>query len=158
VYTVAEAPTVRAFHGMTVVADYAFQNAPKPDMICVPGGFGTEAGTKHDPLLGYIAHAGAEAQIVSSVCTGAFLLHATGFLEGKRATTHWNSMKNFRALGQNLQVVDDERWVHDGNVVTAAGISAGIDMALYLVGQLKSPDVARNVQRFMEYHPAPPYG
>lgn len=156
-YTVAETPTVRAFHGMTVVADYTFGGAPKPDMICVPGGFGTRPGMAHEPLLSYIKRTGAAAQLVTSVCTGAFLLHATGFLEGKRATTHWGAKKEFRELGGNVEVVDGERWVHDGNVITAAGVSAGIDMALYVVGQLKSPEDARKVQSFMEYQPAPPY-
>ena len=156
-YSVAETPTVRAFHGMTVVADHTFETAPKPDMICVPGGLGTRPGMTHEPLLSYIKRTGADAQLVTSVCTGAFLLHATGFLEGKRATTHWGAKKEFRELGGSVQVVDGERWVHDGNVITAAGVSAGIDMALYVVGQLKSPEDARKVQAFMEYHPAPPY-
>ena len=125
-------------------------------MICVPGGNGTRPGMTHEPLLSYIRRTGAEAQLVTSVCTGAFLLHATGFLEGKRATTYWGAKKEFRELGGNVEVVDDERWVHDGNVITAAGVSAGIDMALYVVGQLKSPEDARKVQAFMEYQPAPP--
>ncbi len=156
-YSVAETPTVRAYHGMNVVTDYTFENAPKPDMICVPGGFGTRPGMTHEPLLSYIKRTGAEAQLVTSVCTGALLLHQAGFLEGKRATTHWAAKKELRDLGGSTQVVDGGRWVHDGNVITAAGVSAGIDMALYVVGQLKSPEDARKVQAFMEYQPAPPY-
>lgn len=156
-YSVAETPTVRAFHGLTVVVDHTFADAPKPDLICVPGGFGTRPGMTHEPLMSYIKRTGAEAQLVTSVCTGAILLHQAGFLEGKRATTHWGAKQELRDLGGNTQVVDGARWVHDGNVVTAAGVSAGIDMALYLVGQLKSPEDARKVQSFMEYQPAPPY-
>ncbi len=156
-YSVAETPTVRAFHGLTVVVDHTFADAPKPDLICVPGGFGTRPGMTHEPLMSYIKRTGAEAQLVTSVCTGAILLHQAGFLEGKRATTHWGAKQELRDLGGNTVVVDGERWVHDGNVVTAAGVSAGIDMALYLVGQLKSPEDARKVQSFMEYQPAPPY-
>jgi transcriptional regulator GlxA family with amidase domain len=156
-YSVAETLTVRAFHGLTVVVDHTFENAPKPDMICVPGGFGTRPGMTHEPLLSYIRRTGAQAQLVTSVCTGAILLHAAGFLEGKRATTHWGAKQELRDLGGNTVVVEEGRWVHDGNVVTAAGVSAGIDMALYLVGQLKSPEDARKVQAFMEYQPAPPY-
>ena len=156
-YSVAETPTVRAFHGLTVVVDHTFADAPKPDLICVPGGFGTRPGMTHEPLMSYIKRTGAEAQLVTSVCTGAILLHQAGFLEGKRATTHWGAKQELRDLGGNTEVVDGERWVHDGNVVTAAGVSAGIDMALYLVGQLKSPEDARKVQSFMEYQPAPPY-
>ena len=157
VYSVAETPMVRAFHGLQVAADHNFEEAPKPDMICIPGGFGTRPGMTNEPLLSYIKRTGAEAQLVTSVCTGAMLLHAAGFLEGKRATTHWGAKQELRELGGNVEIVDGERWVHDGNVITAAGVSAGIDMALYVVGQLKSPDDARKVQAFMEYQPEPPY-
>jgi transcriptional regulator GlxA family with amidase domain len=157
VYSVAETPTVRAFHGLTVAIDHSYANAPKPDLICVPGGFGTRPGMDDEALISYIKSTGAEAQLVTSVCTGAMLLHKAGFLEGKRATTHWGAKKELRDLGGNVDIVEEGRWVHDGNVVTAAGVSAGIDMALYLVGQLKSPEDARKVQAFMEYSPAPPY-
>lgn len=157
-YSVAETPTVRAFHGMTVVPDYTFETAPAPDMICVPGGFGTRPGMDHEPLIGYIRRTGGAAQYVTSVCTGALLLHRAGFLAGKRATTHWGAKQELRELGGGTEVVEEGRWVQDGNVITAAGVSAGIDMALYVVGMLKTPDDARKVQNFMEYHPAPPYG
>ncbi len=156
VYSVAEEREVRAFHGLRVVADHTFAEAPKPDMICVPGGFGTRPGSDHEPLTSYIRRSGKAAQLVTSVCTGAFLLHRAGFLEGRRATTHWGAKKEFAALAPNTELVD-ERWVQDGNVITAAGVSAGIDMALYVVGMLKSPEDARKVQQFMEYQPAPPY-
>lgn len=82
---------------------------------------------------------------------------STGFLQGRRAATHWAARKELRDLG-GVEVVEGERWVRDGNVVTSAGVSAGIDMALWLVGQLKTPEDARKVQLFMEYQPAPPYG
>ena len=157
VYSVAESSPVRAFHGMTVVTDHTFADAPKPDLICVPGGFGTRPGMDHEPLVSYIKRTGADAKYVTSVCTGAILLHRAGFLEGKRATTHWGAKKELRDLGGNVDIVEEGRWVHDGNVITAAGVSAGIDMALYLVGLLKSPDDARKVQAFLEYQPAPPY-
>jgi transcriptional regulator GlxA family with amidase domain len=157
VYSVAETSIVRAFHGLRVSADHTFEDAPKPDLICVPGGFGTRPGMDHEPLISYIARTGSEAQYVTSVCTGAMLLHRAGFLEGKRATTHWGAKKELRDLGGDTEVVDEGRWVHDGNVITAAGVSAGIDMALYVVGMLKTPEDARKVQSFMEYQPAPPY-
>jgi len=156
-YSVAATPQVRAFHGLRVAVDYSFENAPEADLICVPGGFGTRPGMDHEPLISYIRRAGAGAKWVTSVCTGALLLHRAGFLEGKRATTHWGAKKELRDLGGNTEVVDEGRWVHDGNVITAAGVSAGIDMALYVVGLLKSPADARKVQSFMEYQPAPPY-
>jgi transcriptional regulator GlxA family with amidase domain len=83
------------------------------------------------------------------------VLHGAGFLAGKRATTHWGAIGELRALG-DVTVEEGERWVEDGNVITAAGVSAGIDMALYLVSLLKDAATARNVQKFMEYYPKPP--
>ena len=157
VYSVAATAEVRAFHGMRVLADYAFTSAPDPNLICVPGGFGTRPGMNDAALIDYIRRTGESASHVTSVCTGALLLHTAGFLEGRRATTHWAAKQDLRDLGGGTQVVDEARWVVDGNVITAAGVSAGIDMALYVVGQLKSPDEARKVQRMMEYFPAPPY-
>ncbi len=157
VYSVAETATVRAFHGLRVSADHTFENAPRADLICVPGGFGTRPGMDHEPLISYITRTGSEAQYVTSVCTGAMLLHRAGFLKGKRATTHWGAKKELRELGGGTEVVEEGRWIQDGKVITAAGVSAGIDMALYVVGMLKTPEDARKVQSFMEYEPAPPY-
>ena len=93
---------------------------------------------------------------VTSVCTGALLLHRAGQLQGKRATTYWAAVDLLRG-GGNVEVMDDVRFVRDGNVVTSAGISAGMDMSLWLLGQLKSPEFARFVQKGIEYFPAPPY-
>src|SRR4029078_7809050 len=104
VYSVAATPTVRAFHGLTVVADHTFDDAPKPNLICVPGGFGTRPGMDDAALIGYIKRTGEVAQMVTSVCTGAMLLHKAGFLEGKRATTHWGAKKELRDLGGNVEI------------------------------------------------------
>ncbi len=157
-YTVAATPVVRAFHGMKVQVDYNYADAPPADLICVPGGFGTRPGMDDAALVGFIRERGTAAKYVTSVCTGAMLLHRAGFLAGKRATTHWGAIKELRDLGGDVDVRDGERWVQDGNIITSAGVSAGIDMALYMVGQLKTPEDARKVQSFMEYKPAPPYG
>jgi transcriptional regulator GlxA family with amidase domain len=155
-FIVAGKPEVRAFLGLRVPVDYTYADAPKADLIVVPGGFGTRPGMDDAELIGYLKRAGEGAQYVTSVCTGAMLLHRAGFLEGRSATTHWGAKPEFAQLGGNT-TLKDERWVHDGNVITAAGVSAGIDMALYLLGVLKGPEEARKVQRFMEYDPAPPY-
>jgi transcriptional regulator GlxA family with amidase domain len=155
VYTVAAEAVVRGALGMRVQSDYTFADAPPPDLVVVPGGFGTRPGMDDEALIGFIRRSGESASYVTSVCTGALLLHRAGFLAGRRATTHWAARKELLALG-DVDVIE-ERWVHDRNVVTAAGVSAGIDMALYVVGLLKSPEDARKVQRFMEYEPAPPY-
>ncbi len=155
-FIVAKEREVKAFLGMRVATGHTFADAPDADLIVVPGGFGTRPGMDDAELIGYIKRAGEGAQYVTSVCTGAMLLHRAGFLEGRRATTHWGAKGELAKLGGNTTLVD-ERWVQDGNVITAAGVSAGIDMALYVVGMLKSPEEARKVQNFMEYHPAPPY-
>lgn len=155
VFTVAQEPVVKGAIGLSVNADYTFENAPDADIIVVPGGFGTRPGMENATLIGYIKRAGEAAQYVTSVCTGAFLLHRAGFLKGRRATTYWAQHKALADMG-DVEVVS-ERWVHDGNVITAAGVSAGIDMALYVVGVLKGPAEARRLQKAIEYDPAPPY-
>jgi transcriptional regulator GlxA family with amidase domain len=93
---------------------------------------------------------------VTSVCTGALLLHEAGFARGKRVTTHWAFVESLRARGE-VTVLEGRRYVRDGNVVTSAGVSAGIDMTLWLVGQVHGVDHARAVQKAIEYEPAPPY-
>jgi transcriptional regulator GlxA family with amidase domain len=154
-FSVAQERMVRSTNGLTIQADYTFADAPKADLVLVPGGEGTRTQVDNSELIAYIKRACESADYITSVCTGAFLLHKAGFLSGKRATTHWAALDDLRALGD--VTVEEERWVHDGNVITAAGVSAGIDMALYLVGFLKSPEIARALQRGIEYEPAPPY-
>lgn len=152
-FIVAKERETKAYLGLRVASQYTFADAPPADLVVVPGGFGTRPGMDDADLIGYIKRAGTGAQLVTSVCTGAMLLHKAGFLEGKRATTHWGAKGELLQLGGNT-TLEDARWVHDGNVITAAGVSAGIDMALYVVGLLTSPEEARKVQKFMEYDPA----
>lgn len=127
------------------------------DILLVPGGQGTRREVNNAPLLGWIADVARGATWVTSVCTGAMLLTAAGPAKGKRVTTHWAFVETLRARGEAREVVANYRYVRDGNVVSAAGVSAGIDMALWLVGALHGADFARAVQRGMEYDPAPPY-
>jgi transcriptional regulator GlxA family with amidase domain len=155
-FIVAKEREVKGFLGLRVPVDYTFADAPDADLIVVPGGLGTRPGMDDAELINYIKRAGSKAQWVTSVCTGAMLLHRAGFLEGRKATTHWGAKHEMAQLGGSTTLVN-ERWVQDGNVITAAGVSAGIDMALYVVGMLKGPEEARKVQKFMEYDPAPPY-
>jgi transcriptional regulator GlxA family with amidase domain len=154
VVTASLEPTVRAAHGLVVVTDCRPDDAPDADILVVPGG-SVSAALKEERLVTYIRSAATKAQFVVSVCTGVFLLDAAGLLQGKCVTTHWAAKARLRER-ENLTVVD-ARWVHDGNIITAAGVSAGIDMALYLLGQLKTPEAARGVQLYMEYEPEPPY-
>ena len=156
VFTVSEhGGDVRCAKGLRVLADYSFADAPRPDIFLVPGGMGTRAEIDNPAMIDYIRRAGDAAELVTSVCTGAFLLERAGLLTGRRATTHWASLDRLRALG-TVEVVE-ARWVDEGAVVTASGVSAGIDMALYLVGRLWGPEIARRVQKGIEYFPAPPY-
>ena len=146
---------VRAAKGMLFTPDRSFDDCPPLDVLLVPGGEGTRREVDNEALVGFARRVGQGAAWVTSVCTGAFILRRAGFLAGRRATTHWSAMDMLRAE-PDVTVVE-QRFVHDGNVITAAGVSAGIDMALYLVGLLASPQVARNVQKFIEYYPEPPY-
>ena len=158
VLLVAErAQPVRCAKGMRVLPDLALADCPKLDVLLVPGGRGTRKEVDNPPLLTWIAGAAADCRWVTSVCTGAMLLTAAGPARGKRVTTHWSFVETLRQRGEAAEVLEQRRYVRDGNILTAAGVSAGIDMALWLTGQLHGPDFARAVQKAMEYDPAPPY-
>ena len=148
---------VRCAKGMRVLPDVTFENCPKLDVVLIPGGQGTRREVENKPMLDWIAKVSKDCQWVTSVCTGAMLLTAAGPAKGKRVTTHWAFVETLRGRKEASEVLDNMRYVRDGNVVTAAGVSASIDMALWLTGQLHSPEFARNVQRAMEPDPAPPY-
>jgi transcriptional regulator GlxA family with amidase domain len=150
------AEPVRCAKGMRVLPDHTFADAPDLDVVLVPGGIGTRREVANAALIDWLRKAGGRARWVTSVCTGSLLLHEAGFADGKRVTTHWGFVAALRERGAN--VLERVRYVRDGNLVTAAGVSAGIDMALWLLGQIHGVDVARQVQRAMEYDPAPPYG
>ncbi len=94
--------------------------------------------------------------LMTSVCTGALVFADAGLLDGRPATTHWASLDQLASLGHDIEVRPDDRFVDDGDVVTSAGVSAGIDMALHLVARLASPERARQVRRFIQYDPSPP--
>lgn len=146
---------VSAGHALRVAADFSFDNCPQLDALLVPGGVSTREEVDNATMIDFVRRQGEPCQWVTSVCTGAFILSRAGFLNGRRATTHWASIDRLRE--EPGVTVVEERFVRDGNVVTAAGVSAGIDMALYLIGQLKDEEAARNVQKLMEYYPEPPY-
>ncbi len=156
VVTIAESSPVRAWNGLRVVADHGFDDAPALDVLVVPGGFGTREQVDNPKLIEFIRKASPACQWVTSVCTGSLLLHEAGVARGKNITTHWSFIEALRERG-DATVKENVRYVRDGNVVTAAGVSAGIDMSLWVVGQVYGVDHARQVQRFMEYDPAPPY-
>ncbi len=152
----AEPGPVRGFNGLTMVADLGFADAPPLDVLVVPGGWGTRKLAEDATHNKWIKRVAAECTWVTSVCTGAILLNSAGLLTGRKVTTHWAYVDTLREQ-TDLTVLDDVRYVQDGNVVTAAGVSAGIDMALWLVGQMYDEDHARAVQHVIQYDPAPPY-
>jgi len=143
--------------GMRVIPDVTIANTPKLDVILIPGGQGTRREVENKPLLEWIAKVSAKCEWITSVCTGALLLTAAGPARGKRVTTHWAFVETLRGRGEAAEVLENIRYVRDGNVVTSAGVSAGIDMALWLTGQIHGAAFARMVQKAMEYDPAPPY-
>ena len=147
---------VRAAKGMRVIPDTTLEAAPKLDVLIVPGGDGRRKEVDNATVIAWIRETAANCQWVTSVCTGAFLLHRAGLLQNKSVTTHWSRADELEALG-GITLRRGLRYVRDGNVVTAAGVSAGIDMSLWLIGALFDPETARRVQKSIEYDPAPPY-
>jgi transcriptional regulator GlxA family with amidase domain len=157
VFTVSErGGQVRCAKGLRVLADHSFDTAPAADVLVVPGGHGRRVEVNNGSMIDFIRRVAARAEVTTSVCTGAFLLERAGLLAGKSATTYWGALDEFEALG-TVRVVRGQRWVDEGTIITASGVSAGIDMSLYLVGRLWGPGVARTVQKGIEYFPEPPY-
>jgi len=148
---------VRAVKGMRVLADASIDDVKSLDIICIPGGIGARALIQDESVIDWIKSIAPNCQWVTSVCTGAFALSKAGLTTGKRLATYWGAFEEFKALGLEGTLVPHVRYVRDGNVLTSAGVSAGIDMSLWLVGQIFSPQFARDVQRAMQYDPAPPY-
>ena len=148
---------VRCAKGMRILPDHDLADAPALDVVLVPGGQGTRREIENPVLMDWLREVAPGCQWVTSVCTGALLLCGAGLADGRRVTTHWGFVDQLRERAPRVEVLDRVRFVRDGNLVTAAGVSAGIDMALWLVGQIWDVERARNVQRMMEYDPAPPY-
>jgi len=145
----------RTENGMlALVADRALDELPSPDVIVVPGGFGTRALAADEELLDWLRHAHAGSAWTTSVCTGALLLAAAGLLDGLRATTHWLQYDLLRPYGVTVVA---ERIVREGKIITAAGVSAGIDMALLLAAEIAGAELAHAIQVGIEYDPSPPF-
>ena len=156
VHLVAQlAGQVRCNYGLSVQVEWDFDRCPPLDLILIPGGQGTRTEVDNPVLIDFVRRQASRASWSVSVCTGAFILERAGVLQGRRATTHWASLDRLRALGA-VDVVE-ERFVVDGNVASSAGISAGIDMALWLVDHLWGREIALKTQKMMEYYPKPPF-
>lgn len=160
VYTVAERTPVVARGGLSVIPDYLLHNCPKPDIFLVPGGGGfTDAGVPfgsrkemHNPvLLDWIRKNNETAELVLSVCTGSLILAKAGLLDGMSSTTHWKAIDQLKEAAPKTRVVDDQRWVDNGRIVCSAGVSAGIDMSLYVIEKLLGKTIASETARYMQY-------
>lgn len=139
---------------LALIADRTLAEMPAPDVVLVPGGPGTRSLLDDAELLGWLRVAHASSRWTTAVCTGSLILAAAGLLEARRATTHWRSLDQLRSLGAESV---SERVVRSGKVITSAGVSAGIDMALILARELASDDVAQAIQLLIEYDPEPPF-
>jgi transcriptional regulator GlxA family with amidase domain len=157
VFTVATADRpVTCAKGLRVLADHVWDAAPEFDVVLVPGGQGTRTLARDETALDWVRGCRDRGSLVTSVCTGSLVLAAAGLLQGRPATTYWNAFDELLDLDPTIEPRPDDRFVDDGDVVTAAGVSAGIDMALHLVARLHSVERARDVRRYIQYDPQPP--
>ncbi|MFJ8538221.1 DJ-1/PfpI family protein [Streptomyces sp. NPDC093591] len=154
-FVAAQAGPVRADTGfLAITADKALADVPHPDVVVVPGGSGTPVEIENKAFLEWLRAADATSTWTTSVCTGSLLLAAAGLLEGRRATSHWLALDFLPQYGAEPT---GERVVPDGKYITAAGVSAGIDMGLTLAGKITGDEHAQATQLLIEYDPQPPY-
>jgi putative intracellular protease/amidase len=139
---------------LALIADHALTDIPEPDIIVVPGGYGTRDLMHDETLIEWLRHAHEHSQWTTSVCTGSLLLAAAGILDGLEATTHWMALD---ALADYGAIPVSRRVVRQGKVITSAGVSSGIDMALTLVAEIAGPERAQAIQLGIEYDPQPPF-
>jgi len=157
VFTLArEERPITCAKGLRVLPDETWETSPAMDVLVYPGGRGTRTELADEAVLDWMRGIAGNGSVLASVCTGSLVLAAAGLLDGRPATTHWGSLELLPTLGRDIEVRPDDRFVDTGNVITAAGVSAGIDMALHLVARLHSPERAREVRRYIQYDPEPP--
>jgi cyclohexyl-isocyanide hydratase len=140
--------------GFSILPTASFADCPQADILCVPGGHGVREAIAEPAIVDFVRKQAQEAQWITSVCTGAFVLGAAGLLHGKRATCHWAYTHLLALFGATHEMA---RVVHDGNLVTAGGVTSGIDFALELIAAISGEEAARTIQLALEYNPAPPF-
>jgi transcriptional regulator GlxA family with amidase domain len=158
VFTVAQdnsEPIVCA-KGLRVLADHSWDSAPEIDVLVYPGGRGTRIQVGDEKVRTWVRSIHERAHLTTSVCTGALILADAGLLQGRAATTHWGDYDELLEIDSSVQLQPDARYVDTGDIITAAGVSAGIDMALHLIVRLHSEDRAREIKRGIQYEPEPP--
>ncbi len=153
VYLVAETlNSLQTHNNLSINPDYTLLDSPVPDVIIIPGGMGTRTAINQLQILAWIQSKGHNAELIVSVCTGALLLAKTGLLDGLVATTHHQALEELKALAPQTTIVENQRFVDNGKIITAAGISAGIDVSLYVVARLLGDEKALKTAQYMEYN------
>ncbi|WP_287128536.1 DJ-1/PfpI family protein [Candidatus Cyanaurora vandensis] len=153
VFTVAEQlRPVLARNGLSVNPQYSFSDCPALDILVIPGGYGTRQLVNNPTILDWLQQIAPQVEIILSVCTGSLLLAKAGLLTGLQATTHHLALDYLQALAPDTQILPGERWVDNGQIITSAGVSAGLDASLYLVGRLLGEAQAQTTARYMEYN------
>jgi transcriptional regulator GlxA family with amidase domain len=157
VFTLAgTADPITCAKGLRVIPDRALEEAGKLDVVLVPGGQGTRPLVTDEPTHQWLRSLAGSGTLVTSVCTGSLVLAGAGLLRDRPATTWWGALDRLAEIDPTIDVRPDDRFVDSGEIVTSAGVSAGIDMALHLVARLHSEDRAREVRRYIQYDPEPP--
>lgn len=147
---------VRCAKGMIITPEHARDDAPPLAVLLHPGGDGTRPQLRDDEHLDWVRAQRRTVPLLTSVCTGSLVYAAAGLLAGRPATTYWAALDTLAELDPSIELRGDARFVDDGDIITAAGVSAGIDMALHLVARLASAQRARDVRRYIQYDPQPP--
>ena len=150
------AETVTCAKGMRIVPDVAVAEMGEVDVLLLPGGIGTRSLLKQESVLEWVRSQAAAGTLMTSVCTGSLVFAAAGILADRPATTHWIAIDLLQELDESIEARPEDRFVDSGEVITASGVSAGIDMALHLVKRLHSEERARQVRRHIQYDPEPP--
>jgi transcriptional regulator GlxA family with amidase domain len=157
VFTVAQAPgEIRCAKGLRVLPDHTWDTAPPIDVLVYPGGQGTRPQLGDETVRAWLHKVAESASLMTSVCTGSLVFADAGLLKNRPATTYWSMLDALVGIDDTIEPRPDSRFVDDGDVITAAGVSAGIDMALHLVTRLHSVERAREVRRGIQYDPEPP--
>jgi transcriptional regulator GlxA family with amidase domain len=141
-----------ARNGLSINNDYDYMDTPEPDILVIPGGLGTRPLLNNSDLMNWLNRTSTKSNLLLSVCTGSLLLAKAGLLKGRRAITHHRALSLLKELEPDLTILEGHRYVDDGFIISAGGISAGIDMSLYVVSKLLGEGIAQNTANYMEYN------
>lgn len=153
VYTVAETThPILARNHLSINPDFTLENHPLPDIVIIPGGFGSRAALKQPNIIQWVQQSAQQAELVLSVCTGSLILAKAGLLNGLTATTHHHAFEELQQLAPQTQIITDQRFIDNGKILTSGGISAGIDLSFYAIAKLHGETVAMQTAKYMEYN------